>query len=117
MICAAAISLKKVLEEINKKAAELGRSALVAPDFEAVKQLFRPDKVAYFNHKTRKRLDVGKIVEPLKTDKTVLLVFGSPVGKEVENIALEIEVNLPSAVSIVLYAVREGLNPVGPTQS
>jgi SpoU rRNA methylase family enzyme len=117
VLCNTPPSLKSVAEAINKRAGELGRSVLTAPDWPAVVQLFRPDRTFYFNHRNKRHLDVGKMIEPLKSDKTVAVVFGSPVGKEAEIFGLETEVNLPAAASIILYAMQEALNPAGPVQN
>lgn len=113
VICNPPASLKKTVDAINKKAGEMGRSLLTAPDWAAVTELFRPDKVSYYNHRARKRLEVTKIVEPLKSDKAVCVVFGSSPGKDAEQIGLIVDLTLPRAAAVIIYAVQEGLNPAG----
>lgn len=115
VICGAPPSMKKPVEEVNKIAREYGRSVLTAPDWAAAVEMFRPEKVFFFNHKVKRNLEGGKIAEPLKGDKTVAIVFGTAPMKGMEAIGLKTQLTLPTAVGITLYLVGEALNPAGPS--
>ncbi|MFH0962265.1 MAG: RecB-family nuclease [archaeon] len=115
VICNSPPSVKKGVAEVNRIAGNMGRSVLIVPDWGAAIEMFKPERVFYFDHKVTRGLDVRKIAEPLKADKTVVIVFGTAPLKGMEHLGLESELLLPTAVGIAIYLVQEALNPATPT--
>ncbi len=114
VLCNVPPSSAKTVEEVNVIATTLGRSVLSVPHWSEVVEMFRPEKTFYFDNKVKRHIEAGKLSEPLKADKVVVIVFGSLPVKGINHIGLSHKLSLPAAVSIVLYLIEEALNPAGP---
>lgn len=108
VICSSDQKMKAALNLVHRIAYSKGRSFMSVTRFEEALELFRPDMIIYVDTSLKGKLNVDGMKTALaRPDKTVALVFGSPVAGE--RIGLEMNLNSAASVAVVLYeATRKG---------